>query len=191
MTSSPQPQPQPETRGGRPRSTLLIPTKRALLPPCSTSPSFRGVHRTLNPSAVPAQIQIRRPAFSTVTVTPTATATAAGAKDAPTQNTGQDQGQRHEPTVIEFDASRPPQPFLDPGVLQRMRAHVRAVREVREGTSGGATGGTMTPTGIRAEELKGEGESEEAIRRRQEREAEYGSMAVRGRSRGSRRRGVS
>ncbi|KAL2013096.1 hypothetical protein VTN00DRAFT_621 [Thermoascus crustaceus] len=176
MTSSPQPesqfQPEPSSSssgGGscssRPRSSLLIPSKRTLLPPCSTS---SGVHKTLNPSAVPAQIQIRRPAFST-----------AAEKEPQAQSQAQGRG-RHEPVVIEFDASRVPQPFLEPGLLERMRASADAVREARTGVAGPGPGpGT------------GEGAaSEEARRRRQEREAEYGSMAVRGRSRVTRRGGA-
>lgn len=87
--------------------------------------------------------------------------------------------------MIEFDASRVPQPFLEPGsLLERMRASADAVREARVGVAPGTGPGIGIGIG------EGGASVEEARRRRQEREAEYGNMAVRGRSRVTRRSGI-
>ncbi|GAD93405.1 deoxyribodipyrimidine photo-lyase Phr1, putative [Paecilomyces variotii No. 5] len=110
---------------------LLIPSKRALLPisssSSSSSSSSTSPSSTNNPSAHPAEIQIRRPAFSSAE--PTGPNTDTG----PTSRYGSVVGNRDasEPIVIEFDSSRAPQPFLDPVALEKVRARVR-MREAEE-----------------------------------------------------------
>jgi hypothetical protein len=125
----------PAYQSHRAASTLLIASKRPL-----TKPS--AVPQTINPSIHPASVSIK-PLLSS-----TATATAAGTTD------------RSKAHTVEMDLSQPPQPFLDPGVWERMKA---AGRDASRGPS--------------AEREEGE----EGRRRRREREAEFGQMAVRGR----------
>jgi hypothetical protein len=122
----------PAYQSHRAASTLLIASKRPL-----TKPS--AVPQTINPSVHPASVNIK-PLLSS-----TATATAAGTTD------------RSKAHTVEMDLSQPPQPFLDPGVWERMKA---AGRDASRGPSA---------------------EREEERRRRREREAEFGQMAVRGR----------
>lgn len=133
---------------------LLIPSKRALLPLSSTTKS------PSNPSAYPAEIQIRRPAFSS----------AVSSESADTSCDKSEQRESSEPIIIEFDSSRAPQPFLDPVALERVRERMR-MREEERRQEGERT------------EVKEKEEDDEQQRRRREREAEYGGMAVRGRSR--------
>lgn len=117
----------------RPASSLLIASKRLLVKP---SP----VPQTLTPNVHPASITIK-PSLSSIAT--------------PTRPT--DRSKAH---TVEMDLSQPPQPFLDPGVWERMKA---AGRDASRGPS--------------AEREEGE----EERRRRREREAEFGQMAVRGR----------
>jgi hypothetical protein len=141
---------------------LLIPQKRKLI--SGINPS---ICRTINPSALPAEIQIQRPVFSSLS-------SATGEEDVPSD--------RRKIVTVEFDSSRAPQPFLEPEVLQRLRAkrreqqqqRLRQQQEQHEEAEQGAD----------AEQRRcddAEEEDEQTLSRRREREAEYGSMAVRGR----------
>ncbi|KAJ9350831.1 hypothetical protein DTO027B9_6710 [Paecilomyces variotii] len=157
-SSSPSPSPLSEkTHLPTSPRRLLIPSKRTLLPIPSSSSSC-------NPSAHPAGIQIRKPAFSSAV--PSSEAANANTSTGTTSRDESKAGDMPEPIVIEFDSSRAPQPFLDPMALEKVRARVR-----------------MREEGERERSLGTEAEEDEEARRRREREAEYGGMAVRGRSR--------
>lgn len=82
-----------------------------------------------------------------------------------------DKGASATTTTTEFNFSLPPQPFLDPGCWERIRA-----------SSSSRLGGEGGSEGRNALQLN-EKEREEERRRRRVREAEYGGMAVRGRIR--------
>ncbi|KAG2411864.1 hypothetical protein HFD88_009420 [Aspergillus terreus] len=120
----------------REKTSLLIPTKRALTKPKS---------KTLQPNARPAH----NPIQATTTTTTTKTDPAPRA------------------STVEYDFSRIPQPFLDPPLWENMKTVDR----------------------LRGEESKTEAgdfearERAELERRRRERDAEFGGMAVRERRR--------
>lgn len=135
--------------------TRIIPTKRPLLPP---RPPSQSSSASVNPSSKPADIQIRRPAFSSLP----------DCSENETVSNVEDQQERGRPVIIEYDFSRAPQPFLDIDVWSKVR-----MRHDQEAAS-------------RREE-RSSGDPEEAERRR-EREAEYGGLAIRGRT--ARRRRV-
>ncbi|KAJ9198929.1 hypothetical protein DTO164E3_5019 [Paecilomyces variotii] len=161
-SSSPSPSPLSEkTHLPTSPRRLLIPSKRTLLPiPLLSSGSSSS---SCNPSAYPAEIQIRKPAFSSAV--PSSEAANADTSTGTTSRDESKVGDMPEPIVIEFDSSRAPQPFLDPMALEKVRAMVRMREEERKRSLGT------------------EAEEDEETRRRREREAEYGGMAVRGRSR--------
>lgn len=127
----------------RPR---IIPARRPLLPPRSSFSTSQSP-KSVNPSSKPADIQIRKPAFSSLP--------ALSGDD--TSNI-EERLERDQPMHIECDFSRAPQPFLDPDVWSRMQRH-----------------------GQMGLEKAGSGDLEEEERRR-EREAEYGGMAIQGRT---------
>ncbi|KAJ5684363.1 uncharacterized protein N7477_000708 [Penicillium maclennaniae] len=131
---------------------LLIPEKRALLPPSSGS-SRKPVAKVLNPSAVPAETRIRPSAQDA--------ANASGIEE--------EEEYEKKYKCTEYAFAVPPQPFLDPPVWEAMlKRKEQAVSRQNEGTSqGGVQSGSETT---------------EQRRRRLEQEAEYGSMAIRGRS---------
>lgn len=134
----------------------IIPGRRRLLPPRSSSSTSSQSPKSVNPSSKPADIQIRKPAFSSLP--------ALSGDD--TSNIEEERLERDQPMhTIECDFSRAPQPFLDPEVWSRMQRHDQ---KGREGS--------------------GSGDLEEGERRR-EREAEYGGMAIQGRTARRRRRG--
>lgn len=137
----------------RPR---IIPTKRPLLPP---RPSSQSSSVCVNPSSRSADIQIRRPVFSSLPDC---------SENENVSNVEKDQQERGRPVTVEYDFSRAPQLLLDTEVWSRIR-----MRHDQEAAS-------------RREE-RSSGDPEEAERRR-EREAEYGGLAIRGRM-ARRRRG--
>lgn len=134
----------------RPR---IIPARRPLLPPHSSSTS--QFQKSVNTSSKPADIQIRKPAFSSLPAL-------SGDDTSKIEDERLERDQSMH--TVECDFSRAPQPFLDPEVWSRMQRHGQMGREEA-----------------------GSGNLEEEERRR-EREAEYGGMAIQGRT-ARRRRG--
>ncbi|RHZ74871.1 hypothetical protein CDV55_103423 [Aspergillus turcosus] len=94
---------------------------------------------------------------ASVTIKPLLSSTATATVTATATGTTDDRSKAY---TVEVDLSQPPQPFLDPTVWERMKA-----------------AGRDASTGPSAEREEGE----EERRRRTEREAEFGQMAVRGR----------
>ncbi|KAJ5208533.1 hypothetical protein N7449_002912 [Penicillium cf. viridicatum] len=154
---------------------LLIPYKRALLP-SGTNKSGPKVYRVLNPSAIPAETNIK-PSYEE----------AIQGRNKPSslskhnKSTVEDEDYEPHPPRFEVSFSMPPQPFLDPPTWEAMLKHSRE---------------RLAAQSIKAEpssEADQEEESVERMRQRVERETEYGSMAIRGRSsvrgRGKRGRG--
>ena len=82
-----------------------------------------------------------------------------------------------KPEPIEWALGVVPQPFLDPPLWEAMLRHAREKQRLNESQAGasGATERDQVNGGSSAE-------SADQRRRRVEREAEYGSMAIRGRS---------
>jgi hypothetical protein len=144
---------------------LLIPHKRPLLSSNhnKAKENTNHVQKVLNPSAVAAEIRMKKP-------TPYAQS-----DDEPTAPELED-----KPDPIKVSFAMPPQPFLDPPTWEAM---LRRAREARN-TSG---------NGDLSNEASGPSETADQRRQRHDREAEYGSMAIRGRSnisgRGKRPRG--
>ncbi|KAJ5174872.1 Cytochrome P450 [Penicillium canariense] len=142
--------------GGRGRP-LLIPNKRPLLPPTTHSnTNHKPVYKVLNPSAVAATVCMK----------------------APCENSEDDisQDDRTKATRIEFSFAAAPQPFLDPPTWEAMLKRARA-------TAASAGEGASSSARRRDDdENVGSSETPDQQRLRREREAEYGSMAIRGRS---------
>lgn len=152
---------------------LLIPQKRALLPPAThIASNHKPVYKVLNPSATPATTDMKPPLND-------------NEDDPITEPLAQ------KPIRIEFSFASSPQPFLDPPTWEGMlkRAQSKAASE-----SAGESASAPS-TRRRGEHLSesSDVETPDQQRIRQEREAEYGSMAIRGRSsvrgRGKRTRG--
>ncbi|KUM57706.1 hypothetical protein ACN42_g9469 [Penicillium freii] len=154
---------------------LLIPHKRALLP-SGTNKLGPKVYKVLNPSAIPAGTSIK-PSYEE----------AIQRRNKPTdssehnKSTVEDEDYEPQPPRFEVSFSMPPQPFLDPPTWEAMLKHSRerlAAQSMK-----------VEPSS----EADQEEESVELMRQRVERETEYGSMAIRGRSsvrgRGKRGRG--
>lgn len=128
---------------------LLIPQKRAFLPPSTWS--SRKVDKVLNPSAAPAETRMRQPAQDA--------ANASGREEEDEQEI------KYKRT--EFAFAMHPQPFLDPPAWEAiLKRKEQAVSRPGEGVEDGGA----------------QSETADQRRRRLEREAEYGSMAIRGRS---------
>lgn len=146
---------------------LLIPHKRGLLP---VSSLHKQQTTLLSPSTTrPAEIQFRRPVFSSVDE---------NKNSKENKRAGEDDGLasvkgREEAVRIEFDSSQAPQPFLEPDVLERIRERQRQKeKDEQDKARQGAISTASTPgAGLNAER---------EIRRRAV-QTEYGSMAVRGR----------
>ena len=150
----------------RPTQTLLIPQKRPLLAP--VKPTINVVqhqhqHQTSPENSLPN------------TTTPTTTITPQ-----------KEERKEEEPQPTEYDFARIPQPFLDP----RLWENIKSVESLYS-SSLSASFSTAAFSGAEAEaasssnrERRGmnEKEAEEEDRRKRAREAEYGGMAVRGRS---------
>lgn len=111
---------------------------------------------SVNHNSKPADIQFKVPAFSYLS-------TLSSERDAVRDVQEDQQGQqgRDLPVNVECDFSRAPQPLLDPDTWDRMR------RQEQESAQ--------------AQKRKSPGDSEERERRR-ERDAEYGGLAIRGRT---------
>ncbi|KAJ5723949.1 hypothetical protein N7488_001984 [Penicillium malachiteum] len=137
---------------------LLIPHKRPLLSPNTkivvnkSNNSHRPAQKILNPSAVATETRMKK-AIS-VRLTP-------------------DWEEYDRPDPIKCDFSRPPQLFLDP---RRWETMLKKARDAAI-ASDDATGGTGDSTGN-----SGTFETADQRIRRQERAAEFGSMAIRARS---------
>ncbi|PKX98267.1 uncharacterized protein P174DRAFT_10673 [Aspergillus novofumigatus IBT 16806] len=132
----------------RPASSLLIASKRPL-----TKPS--PVPQTINPSVHPASVTIKSPLSSIATATATTTGTT-------------DRSKAH---TVEMNLSQPPQPFLDPGVWERMKAAggmhqgVQVLRGRKERRREGGGGSARRSLGRwRCEGDWGNWEAEEMIR---------------------------
>ena len=162
------------TSSKKPRP-LLIPHKRALLP-LQNKGQGRKVHKVLNPSAIPAETSIKK-SYEEVTQERNKPASSSEHN----KGTVEDEDYEPQPPHFEVSFAMPPQPFLDPPTWEAMLKHSRE---------------RLSAQSIKDEpgsEADREEESAERVRQRVEREMEYGSMAIRGRSsvrgRGKRGRG--
>ena len=166
---------------------LLIPQKRPLLPPTNRAISNstgtndpRPVLKTLNPSAVAAETRMKKPSHYNLDSDDSADEMTREGDERDNQGEEEENG----PATIRFSFATPPQPFLDPPTWEAMLK--KRARDAAQTSKGGTS---------RKDENDDAGPSETADQRRQrrEREAEYGSMAIRGRSnisgRGKRARG--
>ncbi|OKL63611.1 Deoxyribodipyrimidine photo-lyase [Talaromyces atroroseus] len=92
----------------------IIPHKRRLLP--ATPSQKTRIHKTINPSAIPAKIQLRRPVFSSLE---------------PNNEENEEKYDIDDRTIqtVEFDSSLAPQPFLEPELVQRRIAEERKRKE--------------------------------------------------------------
>lgn len=107
----------------------------------------------VNHSSKPADIQFKTPAFSSLSTLPFE-------RDA-VRDVQEDQRGRDQPVNVEFDFSRAPQPLLDPNIWDRMRKQEQESAQTQE--------------------IQSPGDAEDRERRR-ERDAEYGGLAIRGRT---------
>lgn len=153
---------------------LLIPHKRPLL--SSHDGKDKGkikkqVPKVLNPSAVAAETPMKTP-----------TPYALNSDDSADERT-EEQEPEDKPEPIRVAFAMPPQPFLDPPTWEATLKRAREAANISDG--GNESRGNNTPSGP--------SETADQRRQRQDREAEYGSMAIRGRSnisgRGNRPRG--
>jgi len=134
-----------------PPRPLLVPQKRALLPP-STGNKPKPVYKVLNPSATPAETCMRQ--------------SGQDAQDAANASGSEEDEREIKYRRTEFAFARPPQPFLDPPAWEAILKRKEQVSRPGEGTDQGGE----------------QGETPDQRRQRLEREAQYGSMAIRGRS---------
>ncbi|KAJ5903167.1 hypothetical protein N7504_005550 [Penicillium tannophilum] len=153
---------------------LLIPHKRPLLSSKNSKrieKSKKHVPKVLNPSAVAAETRMKKP----IPYAP-------NSDDSGDENIGE-QELEDKPDPIKASFATPPQPFLDPPAWEAMLKRAREAANTSEGEN--ESRGSNTPSGPY--------ETADQRRQRQDREAEYGSMAIRGRSnisgRGKRPRG--
>ncbi|KAJ5574297.1 uncharacterized protein N7459_008724 [Penicillium hispanicum] len=148
---------------------LLIPQKRPLLSPSRIGESNRkSVHKILNPSAVAAETRMKKANPYTLHFS----------DEDDEESTDQTVANGHEldnqPARIEVSFAMPPQPFLDPSTWEAMLNRARRTA-------------TALGDGSSRERQESQGDSEpsetpDQRRQRRDREAEYGSMAIRGRS---------
>lgn len=144
---------------------LLIPHKRALLPPTAhTHSNHKPVHKVLNPSATSAITQMKPPLDDN-------------------EDDLINEPITEKPTRIEFSFASSPQPFLDPPTWEAMLKRAqRTAASASTGENESANASNSTPRrGENLSESSGT-ETPDQQRIRREREAEYGSMAIRGRS---------
>ncbi|RDH39185.1 hypothetical protein BDQ94DRAFT_132584 [Aspergillus welwitschiae] len=144
----------PDFETKRPPSSLLIPKKRPLKTKSSS---------------------LLSKTYSTEKHTPSLYFTSTSTEQDPKNRTVNKDRGASAATTTEFNFSLPPQPFLDPGCWERIRASSSS----RLGGEGGSGSGSGGRNGLQLNEK----EKEEERRRRRAREAEYGGMAVRGRIR--------
>lgn len=161
----------------------IIPHKRGLLPISSSSPKSVStstpssssaktiVHKTINPSAVPAIIQLQRPVFSSLKETTTEREHEDRKSGKGRYTTGLDDDENRNRVIrIEFDSSQAPQPFLEPERLQKiMEARRHRKSYEHDDDEGEAT-----------EENTATVATEREVRRRAA-QTDYGSMAIRDR----------
>ncbi|OGM40125.1 hypothetical protein ABOM_011167 [Aspergillus bombycis] len=136
----------------RPSSTLLVPSRRPLAVP--NNPTLSNTTAT-DP---PIHIHLTPSSMSTSTV-------AESKSKSKSVSENQHVELKSRPTTVEYDFSSGPQPFLDPGLWE----NVKAVDRLRKEGEGAGEGDVYVK------------EKEEGLRRKREREAEFGEMAVRGR----------
>ncbi|KAJ5863694.1 uncharacterized protein N7529_005610 [Penicillium soppii] len=138
----------------------LIPTKRSLLPPKSNQ---HKVCKVLNPSAIPAETRMKQSHEE-------ATQKRNEFKNQSVNKDEFEDEEDYKPMAprIEVSFSMPPQPFLDPPTWEAMLKHSQQRLAAQSDES--------SPENI------AETESSERLRQRVDRETEYGSMAIRGRS---------
>ena len=136
--------------------TRLIPAKRPLLPP--------NKHKVLNPSAIPAETRFKQSHEE-------ATQRRTESKNTSDKSSNADEDEDYIPQTprIEVSFSMPPQPFLDPPTWETMLKHSQQRLAAHS-------------DGNSPESHTQEVESAERHRQRVDRETEYGSMAIRGRS---------
>ncbi|CAG8888588.1 unnamed protein product [Penicillium egyptiacum] len=140
---------------------LFIPHKRALIP-LPTKGQNPKVYKILNPSAIPAETGIKQ-SYEEATQE----------RNKPTSSGGHNKStiedEEDQPPHFEVSFAMPPQPFLDPPTWEAMLKHSRErlAQSIKD------------EPGLVADQ---EDESVERTRQRVERETEYGSMAIRGRS---------
>jgi len=144
---------------------FIIKEKRALLPPRMINGGIKSksnsTYKQLNPSAVAAETCMKAPNSPTL-------------EDEPVTNEGGEiDGVSNRLTRIEFNFSAAPQPFLDPPTWEAMLKRSRTRSSVRE---------NHTRDSGNSENVDVPHETPHDQRVRQEREAEYRSMAIRGRS---------
>lgn len=177
----------------------IIPHKRGLLPvsvssstsasasasSSQSSPLSTGtkIQKRINPSAVPAVLQLQRPVFSSLKgVTTDKEHSKDGKSEETRYTTGLDEEAGSNKVIrIEFDSSQAPQPFLEPELLQKMvegRRHKKSSENDEDTTEG-------------SRDILAELNTEREVRRRAA-QTDYGSMAIRDRmavsGRGRRRR---
>ncbi|KAH8693822.1 hypothetical protein BGW36DRAFT_383822 [Talaromyces proteolyticus] len=151
----------------KPKRNRIIPHKRRLLPAKpspSSSSSSRKKTTTINPSALPAKIQFRRPVFSSIVEQEE--------KEKVEDNTNN----TVDAIRIEFDSSQAPQPFLDPDLLERIRERARTRTAQQRRQQGSGSGRVQS-----GDDRGADGVSSERDIRRRAVQTEYGSMAIRGR----------
>ncbi|KAJ5933879.1 hypothetical protein N7454_006208 [Penicillium verhagenii] len=171
-----------------PSRPLLIPQKRALITSKKTTDkgkpnTKKPTPKILNPSAVAAETRMKKPI-------PFASDVSA-AEYAELED--------HTPEPIKVAFAMPVQPFLDPpsweAMLKRAREAANANTNINTGPPGVASGSRSASGRQGNIERSAPYETADQRRQRQDREAEYGSMAIRGRSnisgRGKRARGGS
>lgn len=163
----------------------IIPQKRGLLPvSSSTSASSSAstssfstttkVHKTINPSAVPAIVQLQRPVFSSLKEI---TAEKEPERDEKFERrrytTGlDDEGSTNKVIRIKFDSSQAPQPFLEPEFLQRiMEGRRQKEREEEAATA---------EEEDEKRDIPADSNTRREVRRRAA-QTDYGSMAIRDR----------
>lgn len=149
---------------------LLIPQKRPLLFSGGDGEAHRKpIPKVLNPSATAAETRMKK--ANPYVFRPSI--------ENEEDNTGVGNMKDHDdvddtPARIEFSFAMPPQPFLDP---PRWEAMLKQAQLKTAPLTGGA-GKNRSET----QEEPGPSETPDQRRQRREREAEYGSMAIRDRS---------
>jgi hypothetical protein len=165
----------------------IIPQKRGLLPVSSStsasssastasfSTTTTKVHKTINPSAVPAIVQLQRPVFSSLKgITAEKELERDEKFERRRYTTGLDDEESTNKVIrIEFDSSQAPQPFLEPEFLQRIMEGRRQKKREEEAATAAAEEDEKR-------EIPAESNTRREVRRRAA-QTDYGSMAIRDR----------
>lgn len=159
----------------------IIPHKRGLLPvssstSASTSTSTKTrIHKTINPSAIPAIIQLQRPVFSSLKGVTTGKEHDQEQKSERRRYTtsldDEDEDRTNKVIRIEFDSSQAPQPFLEPELLQKIMEARRQKKQHEEADEEATE---------QKRDIPAESNTEREVRRRAA-QTDYGSMAIRDR----------